>query len=318
MANNEIAIRDRMFDLDSIRQTVDLRDLIKKVNKINALGEALKANETFHEMSVQYAQLEAEALVRVAELDGIEQLRRKEQRAVAKWLYEMGEKERNHYIRMCSQGLTIDQVYKREIGDKLAEEEKDEIVNKLRSRLIEELKVTGQVNMESFNTSVSSLYPRSAKKANAIIDDTRKDLRRAGGICVAEGSKTYLMAAKNGNPEGSKSAIRYRAQKMNEDFHSIINIIAQCGVEMEYEEILGALCGYSTEKQFVNEPFWLHIMFALAEYGAFSNSEKMMDAITDNSGESLYKLFRENPEFGRFIEKAYSSLENYRKIERIA
>lgn len=60
---------------ERIRRISSVDEMLALIKKIDALKIALEAVDTFRQQSIQYAKLEAEALVRVADLDGIGKLR---------------------------------------------------------------------------------------------------------------------------------------------------------------------------------------------------------------------------------------------------
>ena len=145
-------------EIAEIRATVDLGELLKKVRQIDALKTALESVGRFHENAVKYAKLEAEALIRVAELGGIGQLRGYK-RTAAKWLYELSPAERDTYINRCAEGLTIEQVWKRDIFD---EEKTTDTITRLltkRAELVSDLKEYGIVDIGGFTNDVPPGFP---------------------------------------------------------------------------------------------------------------------------------------------------------------
>lgn len=127
--------------LDSINKSQSIEDAVKILKQIDALKTALESVEMFRSQSVMYARLEAEALIKVVDLGGLNKLRGAH-RATANWLAELDDNTREKYISMCLEGLTIDQVYKREVGAPREKLRQIEELKTMREELVAELSTT--------------------------------------------------------------------------------------------------------------------------------------------------------------------------------
>ena len=121
---NELSEVSFERELDNIRHETDYETILQKVKMLKALEEALRAQNKFEELSIKYAKLQAETLIRCYQLKqsshvtGMKGGLNGKLAVVAKWLATMNEEDRQKYISMCEEGITITVVYNREILSK--------------------------------------------------------------------------------------------------------------------------------------------------------------------------------------------------------
>lgn len=101
------------LNLDSIRTLPDIKSAKECLARLSGFQKALQEADKFFAMSVEFAKLEAAALIRTVELGGERQIKGDRSKA-ARWLFNMSEAERNLTIEKCANGLTITQIYRME------------------------------------------------------------------------------------------------------------------------------------------------------------------------------------------------------------
>lgn len=271
-----IAIKNGIQDiLEQIESVCSTENILSLIKKIDALKVALQAADTFRAQSVKYAKLEASALVRVSELGGTGKLRGF-RRKTAEWLYELSEEERNKYISMCEDGLTIEQVYKREVGNNQALNKKIERIEWEQEDLIDECKETGIVDIKQFSDNVREAFKFEHQSLGRdIIDGTRKRLRNAGAVGI--GYEGIYVMPHSENADGVKKAIALRYESICKDFGRIREIAKASGVKMSYAEF-----DNGANWAFANKPYIIHVLLALARFGLMSDEEDLYDAIERN------------------------------------
>lgn len=259
--------------LDAVRSAESISKAIALVRQIDALKTALESVDRFHEESIKYAMLEAEALVRVVELGGLAKLR-SPHKATAEWLYALSADDRGKYIAMCGDGLTIDQVYKREVGSEIKLRAVMAELDEHRALVLNEVKESGIVDTSAYCQMVNKYVQPDL--AHDIIDGTRKRLRDAGAIGVGNGSNIYVMP-NSGNSEEIKKAIMLRFESISRDFDSIREIVRASGVKMSYAEI-----DNGSNWSYRDDPYIVHLLIALARIGLISDVDATYLAITKN------------------------------------
>lgn len=259
--------------IDMIRNQNDLDDMLQMVRKISALKAALDAVDQFRLQSVMYAKMAAEALVRVVELGGLQKLKR-EQRKVAEWLYSLESFDREKYISMCTDGLIIEQIYKREILRPEKITKAIENIKERRDEIVCDLKEEGIVDLTDYFNDVRRTLGDNSSLAEDIIDGTRKRMRAAGGVGIGEEKRTYVMPTK-GNQEAIKKAILLRWNSLIHDFESIKNIAASSGVKMSSDEFYTP-ANWALE----DNPQIIHMLLALVRIGLIQDEQKVYEDIT--------------------------------------
>ena len=315
MTNTSLAIAADGFSLDTIKNTDDLDALLKAVTAIKDAEKVYIHAKMYRDKAIAYAQLEAAALVRVVDLGGVEKLKKGKLRDAAIWLSKMRESERDHYIRMCQNGMTIDNIYWKIVGKDAEKQVYRDFGYEQRDRLIDELKQTGKVDIGDYSTV---MYKKlGAKEGKDIVNGTRIALRDAGGLCIEEGSHVYIKDDSK-DKEGIKDCARVRARSIRIDFYRLLEVLQKNKVEIKYEELLGELSGYPNEWDFCSSPFALNVILALECCHGFSNPEELHRAFTEDEGRNLSELFEKYPFYERFIEEAYIAIQKRRESEYVA
>lgn len=239
-----------------IYEITDLKELLRKIKQIDALKEALASCDRFRENSIKYAMLEAAALIRVVRLGGQSKLfgfRRK----TAEWLASLSEHEAQEQIQKCSDGLTIDQVWKRDIHTKDIYAE----LTQEKDFAIENLQESGYTLTQGFAEKARAGLPPDA--ASAMIDGLRHALRRAGAVGIGDEGE-YIMPSHPGNKDRVAKAIALRYQSINRDLMRIKQIVSQTGIKLTECDIDEA-CGYR------DRPDLKYVLKAIETYGTFEN-----------------------------------------------
>ena len=198
--------------LETVRSTQDRQSAIKLVQQIDALKLALESVERFREESIKYAILEAEALIRVVELKGIDSLKAPHKKT-AQWLSSLSADERSTFISKCTDGITIDEIFKRDVAPKMKLENKIDELQEGEKRLINTLEKVGVVNLNSYSSWVSGvLYGVPQITQNDIIDGARKRLRQHGAVGIGHDSGIYVLPQRASREEVvSAVLLRYKS-----------------------------------------------------------------------------------------------------------
>ena len=275
MANIETANMAALFSV--VDRAGCIEDALAIIKQIDALKVALESVGAFREKAIMYAKLEAAALIRAVELGGMAKLRGTH-KATAEWLCSMAEAERRRYIEMCGDGLTIDQVYKREVGDtKKLGQQLDEITRR-RDWLIEDVKKDGIVDITPFCETVRNVfrYERS-QIAEDIIDGARNKLRKAGAVGIGDDSGVYVMRTQE-NQDKVKDALIARYESIVRDLKSMRDISKESGTRLRFQDLEDDL--------FIRvdrSPFVVHVLIALARNSVIENGDEM-NAVIAQSG----------------------------------
>lgn len=262
----EISICDNS-EFAEISQIIDIEAILAKVKQIDALKAALDSVGKFHENAIRYARLEAAALIRVVELGGIAGLRGYH-RKVAEWLSGLSEDERERHIRMCGEGLTIDQVWKREVHDEMKVRQQLDYVKFLRQDIIEEAKSNGIVSLSAFSKSVHDHI--EGQMAEDIIDGTRNSLRKMGAVGIGDDNGTYVMP-KPENEAYVKQAILTRFDSVNNDLENIMKISKAAKVKMSYKDF--GIDFYNADR--TSHGYMSYLMIVFDSMGLFGDREEM-------------------------------------------
>lgn len=231
---NQIGIYDGA-DIAEIRATVDLAALLKKIKQIDALKVALESCDQFRENAIRYAKLEAAALIRVVELGGAAELHGHRRKA-AEWLYSLTETERNEQIQKCAEGLTVDQVWERDVLPAIKDKETARAVAHAREAIIEKAKESGYADMKEHEATLRCWHV-PARLIPDIVDGTRNALRKAGAVAVGYHG-VYVMpdAADKSDVE---HALAVRLKSVMDDIFNIAEIAKEASVKMTCQ---GFLC----------------------------------------------------------------------------
>ena len=264
----EIAVYNE-FDSFGISEIVNLDDLLQKIKQIEALKIALESCNTFRENAIRFAKLEASALLRVCELGGSSKLKGFKKK-VAEWLFSLDVADRDKFIAKCSEGLTIDQVWKQEVYDDQKLSQKLEHVYFLRDCYADDVKEKGIVNTLDFADRARAELPE--RMANDVIDGLRKKLRQIGAVGVGNNTGIYVMP-ESGNNDAVKKAILQRFESAAADFENIAEIVKAAKTTIAYEDF--GVDVYNADRS--GHSYLCHFLLALEGMGVISNSDKMWD-----------------------------------------
>lgn len=263
--------------LEQIQTVCSVSDILRLIKNIDALKVALDAADTFRGQAIKYAKLEASALIRAVELGGLNNLRGLHKKT-AEWLYGLSESERDKYILMCDDGLTIDQVFKREVGDAQALNRKIQSIELQRDMLIDECKESGIVDMKQFSCNVRDVFKCENRSIGEdIIDGTRNRLRMAGAVGVGGDTGIYVMPC-SGNGDEIRKAILLRYESICNDFRSVREIARASRIKMSYKEFnSGARFAYH------NDPYLINVLLSFIDMGLISDAEDCVAEIDKTS-----------------------------------
>ncbi len=219
--------------LNQIRDAFDIEQVKKMIKQLDAIKIALEAIDRFHEKSVIYAQLEAEAFVRLIELGGIKELRGYK-RKTAEWLCSMAADERSSVIAKCKDGITITALYKSEnpsYCQKNDEEKKKDLIKMERDIIEESVESKKPVDLFAFSEAVRvshkdrSVYDAAyaISRSDTAVDEVRHYLRENGYVGVGSKTGKYFPAKKEYKNEIVK-AIRQRFRSILCDIYSLRSI----------------------------------------------------------------------------------------------
>ena len=211
-------------------------EMIQLIKKLEILKAALKASQMFFEKSCLYARLEAEALVRVVELDGEKKLA-PAKRNVAMWLWEMSVEERERVINRCDEGMTISKVYKEEVTDKNKLEQAIAYAEAYSKNALEEYKNHGVVDFDVYANAIMDKFSQEKKKvAVDIVDGLRNELRNAGAHGTRDGQ--YVSAEHSEEFEHSqRKALINKLQNLVAVMYSLHQFAEITGVKLCKEDI---------------------------------------------------------------------------------
>jgi len=191
MRNDELALTESAL---SAVVAMDREGLIEYLGKLDVLKHALEVADEFNAKSVEFAKLEALALIRVCELGGQSSLHGHRRKA-AEWLFAMRDDARAEALGMCSDGLTIEQVWKREVKDKERSDNSLALVKMYEKDVVAEFRGTGMVRLDRYDRHVEELQLASDVR-KALKDNLRNKIRSLGGHGLGDGSGTYVTAEK--------------------------------------------------------------------------------------------------------------------------
>lgn len=254
-------------EFQGIENIVDLPELLKKIKQIDALKIALESCERFRENAIRYARLEAAALIRVGELGGIGHLKGFRQK-VAAWLFGLSEAEREKYIEMCAEGMTIDQIWKRDIytEEKLTNKIND--LYELREYLVDVVKEEGIISTQNFVEEARKTLPD--KMAEDAIDGLRGALRQAGAVGIGDNSGMYVMPTKE-RSDKVRDAVIMRFDSAVSDFERLRNIAKWAKIKMSYKDFVPDI--YITDRN--GQGYMLHFLIALERMGIIEDTDEM-------------------------------------------
>lgn len=221
MGGNELAVSG----FGQLAQLESLDDVKAALKQLGVLKAALEAADRFRYESVKYARYEAYALARAYELAGnADGITGKWRKLTAEWLCGLTEDERDAYVAMCSDGKTIDNIYREVVVEPMQRAAVADALSVCKKAAREKLDADGMVSVQSIVREHSDRFPRSMLKV--ITDGVRDAVRTAGGVGIGDDSGTYI------NPETESryvsDAIATRVAAVVRDIESIADLAQRC------------------------------------------------------------------------------------------
>ncbi len=241
ITNTEIA-------LDVIRNAKSIDEAVSYVRKIDALKVALESVNRFHSESVKYAILEAEALIKVVALGGILKLgtpcslRYK----TAEWLSSLTSDDAMCFINMCRDGLVIEEIYKREIGDVARKDGRIRNAQKCVKEMESTFAKFGFVDMRQPKQYIRTVLGGYEGLADDVIDGARNSLRRSGAIGAGDG---IYVSPEIEDMRYVKLAMLIRYESILHDLHNLSAIANTAKVKLTFPEILAFKTNISAYQQ---------------------------------------------------------------------
>ena len=165
----------------------ECRSYLKKLDAVKAV---LDAADRFRQNSVEFAKREALALIRLCEVGGINRLRG-HRREAAKWLFSLRDEDRSAYIDMCSDGLTIEQIWVREVKSVRNNEDSLRLVRMYEKDVLKRFRNDGRVSLGDYYEHIDEAdIPRDVGKM--LKDGIRDKIRHAGGHGLGDDCGTYV------------------------------------------------------------------------------------------------------------------------------
>lgn len=204
--------------IDDIESADDAEDVLKK---LDVLKELLKAADEFKRQSVRYAKLEALALCRIVEIGEESSIKNYNRRKAAIWLHGINEEERERYINMCDDGLSITQIWKREISDPAKRESAIIEAKAIREKAFSDYKKRGIVHLVDLCEHLQkNMAPDDARD---FYQGTRDRLIRSGAVGLDDGEFTYCNPEKT--TEGLDRAIEIRVHSICADINKLRRLL---------------------------------------------------------------------------------------------
>lgn len=197
------------------------QDIKIALAQLHSIKEMLEAADRFREESIKFARYEAYVLVRAVEVSGDSHLiKGKWRRQAAEWLVGLTESERKSYISMCSEGKTIDHVYRKMVVEPRLKNELGKAVEECKAKAKLELKETGVVSVQQIVRKRSSEFPRSM--LSDITYGVRKAVLKSGGVGIGDESGTYINPDVHSNY--ISNAIAMRISAISRDIESVADL----------------------------------------------------------------------------------------------
>lgn len=285
------SISSAIGQIESINSIEEVENAIKSIATIK---KVLEAADKFREQSIKFAKLEATALIRAVELGAINKIKGLYRKRTAEWLYGLPEEERQKYIEMCSDGMTIDKVFRREVGNAEDLAYALESVEYSEEKIIEKLKEDGIVKIDTFSRIVRDKIP-NAKTAEDLIDGCRGRIRKAGGVGLNDEDQTYIMPSKKefGNHMVS-DAISQRVRGVIKDISNIITLSTETNSKIYVEDIFGAP---SQRSACIRNCEWRVILFLLLDRcGVFADPERFYLTMKNRYSRGYYDYIEDGEE----------------------
>ena len=206
-------------------QTVD--EIKAFISKLSLLKDLMVEADTFRAQSIKYAKLEAYALIKAAELGALRKsgVRINRRYETALWLSSLAEEEREKYIAMCDEGMTIDQIWYREHGKERQLEKNLSALNFQKQFIFADLKKNGIVSLSPFAEQAYDTL-RDEKLARTIVMGLRNEMLSSGAVGVGDNTLEYILPSAS-NQGKIQLAIENRIKSIKRDIMSLNKLIAK-------------------------------------------------------------------------------------------
>lgn len=294
MTGIELAsISSTISKIENIDSIEEVENAIKEITK---LKKVLEAADMFREQSIKFAKLEATALIRAAELGAFNKIKGEYRKRAAEWLVGLSAEERQKYIEMCSDGMTIDKVFRREVGNAEDMAEAIDSIAYHEDGIIDKLKNDGIVKLDIFSEIVRGKIS-DTNVAEDLIDGCRGRIRKAGGVGLGDPEQTYVMPSKQefGSEEVSKAILK-RVRGVEKDIANIIELSKQTNSKIFVKDILS---GTAERSAVIRNGSWKCILFFLLDRcGVIYDADKFYVTLKNYLDRNPYGMYYEYIEDG--------------------
>lgn len=301
---NEIEMAKGDILLKQIESIPSLEELKLVIAQLEGLKTALKKAQRFREESIKFAKLEAATLIKVVELGGLGELKGHNKEA-AQWLYEMADSERQKYIDMCEDGLTIGQVWKREVKDQKKLSQIIDSTQAWMKDIVDEVKQEGIVDLSAFDNSLRD-YILNKDLATDMSQSMRRKLLAAGAIGVGNESKIYVMPESN-NTDEVKNAILQRFEDVCEEMDKVYEIAKVSKAQISYKDLIqGGMWNLE-----YGSPWKIHLIIALSRTNVIYDFDEFMQHIAETDASIEISTIGRAMNISReeYIRREYQALE---------
>lgn len=226
VVQNEQIVTFGAMNVDFIRDIPDLETAKLCLARLSGYQKALEEADRFFSMAVAFAELEAAALIRVMELsDGNRRLIRGERGEAAYWLYRMSESERKEAIQMCKDGLTLTQVWRREVKYKggIPPTPKEKKIQARKQEYIYEAEKNGVVDISEFSLGDDSHHQWERYLWEDAKQGLRRSLLKSGFVGVGNRMQIYVNPAQSSEDQ-VRMAIITRLESIKNDIENVHQI----------------------------------------------------------------------------------------------
>lgn len=254
-------------EIQNILKVDSIEEMMKWMKKIELMEEALKIADMFNQQSVEFAKLEAGAIVRLVELGGEKKLKGDRKQA-AKWLATLEPEVREIYIMKCEDGLSITQVWKREIGEPGNKRYFAEEMKRCENEIIDKIGKDGIVRISDYD---SKIYLYTKEFGTDVKDGIRSRLRKMGAVGINDERGTYVMPSNPNFLDEVVEAVRERIKGIKKDLISLNKIAKEANIKINPADVVRGNTRFA-----FSEPYGsAYIMMALSDVGVTDRQETL-------------------------------------------
>lgn len=220
------------FDISLIHKSKTIEEALDVIKKVDALKTALEAVDEFHNKSVMYAQLEAEAILKVVELGGMKKLTGYKKK-IAEWFVKLSSEEQCKIINECSDGVTLDYLYKTKVREPEKRDEMLKVAKWLEKRIFDDFSKSGQTDLSTYDHWDNGLKYLDRQTFADIKDGTRNRIRKLGGVGIGDG---IYIRPNCGRTEEIKKAIAIRIMSITRDVMRLQSLCATASIQLKRDD----------------------------------------------------------------------------------